>query len=104
MYEKQYCPHCKSKNLIYLGDWDDDTNPTITAGQCWSCLKFFLIADDRELLWELMFQQLDLDNKERNKMVDALLKGEMITLENHKYDLSTFLGEYAISNKGEECK
>ena len=107
MYNKMTCPHCKVRNLLYLGNWDDCTNPMVTSGQCWKCSKYFLADDSdekREFLLEIMFQSIDSEDNDLYKMTDTLLSGGKITLDGKEYDLSDYLKYHAISNKGEECK
>lgn len=107
MYDKATCPHCKTRNLVYLGDWDDDTSPTIEAAECYACGKHFLMGSEdtrSEMLHEILFQCVYDEADDVDVVASALLRGESVKIEDEVLDLPAFLREYAIANKGEKCQ
>ena len=109
-YEKIYCPKCKTHLLVYLGDWEDDTSPTVEGVTCPKCDENFLMGDEfakREMLNEIIWTHYDLDDHgikyedfrdHANKdMLDVLLAGG----EWRGQNLSQFLKEQAFLQRGE---
>lgn len=49
---RKYCPHCQEDNWVYVGDFDDPTNPDIDIIECWNCMKKWLIDEElAEVKW-----------------------------------------------------
>jgi hypothetical protein len=109
MYDKQRCPYCKTINLVYLGDWSDNTSPNVEAGQCYQCSKFFLMSDEEDqktCLVDMLYNNIDeneIGSEEVSNISLQLLNGKCIVIEGQELDLSAFLEKYAYSNKGEKC-
>lgn len=98
MYEKEYCPNCKTLNLVYLGDWNDCTCPDVEAAECYKCGHVFLMGDEDnrlETLRDIVFLNVDMD--------DALKDAYIKDVFSNKEKLSVFLREYAFTQKGEKC-
>lgn len=106
MYDKAVCPYCKTMNLVYLGDWEDDTSPTIEAAECYACGKHFLMGgkDTQEEMLEDVFRKCIDDDAGAATIITALLRGDSVVIDDETLDLSAFLREYACSNKGEKCQ
>jgi hypothetical protein len=106
MYDKVLCPHCKTRNLVYLGDWEDDTSPVVEAAQCYACNQYFLMGDEfaqREMLEEIVLTHLG-GEEDCRAVVATLLSGGATTVEGESLTLAQFLEKYAFSNKGEACQ
>jgi len=107
MYDKATCPHCKTRNLVYLGDWEDDTSPMIEAAECYSCGKYFLMGSESarsEMLQDILIKSVYDDVDDVGSVASALLRGESVKIEDEILDLPAFLREYATANKGEKCQ
>ena len=92
MYDKILCPHCLSLNLVYLGNWEDDTSISTQAAQCFQCQKCFLLSpDDSEMLEIIILNNFEEDN---HPNVNELLQD--------KQKLSDFLFAYADIEKGQK--
>lgn len=58
--EIEYCPECKAKNYVDLGDMMDQTAPDVSHFKCYKCKKEFMFAEIKEYLehceeWEKEF-------------------------------------------------
>lgn len=107
MYDKAVCPYCKTRNLVYLGNWEDDTSPTVEAAECCTCGKYFLLDGEsaqKEMLQEILTNSVYNDVDDVTSVASALLRGESATIEDEILDLSNFLRVYANANKGEKCQ
>ena len=120
MYDKAWCPKCKTRLLVYLGNWDDCTSPTVEAAICPKCDEYFLMGDyeaQYEMLDEIIMSHYEFGESEdlreqvptdEDKYADFMRKTlkEMKTtlLSGGKWDgmtLSEFLREHAYTEKGE---
>lgn len=107
MYDKAVCPYCKTRNLVYLGNWEDDTSPMIEAAECYACGKHFLMGSEdarSEMLHEILIKSVYNNADDVGSVVSALLRGESVKIEDEILDLPAFLREYATANKGEKCQ
>lgn len=103
MYAREICPHCKTWQYVWLGNWKLSTD----AAECCSCGKFFLMGGKefhKEILYEIIQMNCNLIDDEgeaATKMCDSLLNGEYIDdPEFGRLDLSSFLEKYATTTKG----
>lgn len=106
MYDKAFCSHCKTRNLVYLGDWDDDTSPVVEAAQCYACNQYFLMGDEfaqKEMLEEIVLVHIG-GEEDCKTVVADLLRGGATTVDGKSLNLAQFLEEYAFANKGEVCQ
>lgn len=108
MYDKFYCPHCKTQQLVYLGNWRDDTSAYSVCAKCYNCELNFLLGEDeyerRELLYEIVFNNYPIFDDEVDdgytivdKIVDELLNGGL----RDGLNLSDFLEKHSWAEKGE---
>ena len=108
MYDKAFCPKCKAHLLVYLGDWDDCTSPTVEAAVCPTCQEHFLMGDrdaQEQMLEEIITSHCDVDGnlpykewrKIIRKMIAALLGGDKW----EEMNLSQFLKEHAYTEVGQ---
>jgi Zn ribbon nucleic-acid-binding protein len=108
MYNKATCPYCKTRNLVYLGDWESDTSLMVEATECCACGKYFLMGGElaqKEMLQEILINSAYVDVSESISVASALLRGEPPeAYDDEILDLSDFLRVYANTNKGEKCQ
>jgi hypothetical protein len=104
MYTKAYCPHCKARNLVWLGDWGRDTGFKAETAVCWSCDGGFLLGDDHEeSLYEIILTHFNCEEYTftERELAKRLLDGETLHLE-EDMNLSNFLKQYSDAQKGEK--
>jgi hypothetical protein len=98
MYDKKCCPNCKTNLLIYLGNWDDDTSPTVEGFTCPKCNQSFLLGYVDEL-YEIILTHCEIEEDENGVDIAYNL------LEGGTYkglNLSAFLQEHAYLEVGKE--
>lgn len=70
-YEKTFCPHCKTKNIVCLGNMDDCTAPDVEGVVCRQCKEAYLLGDDewsrRESLYCIAVSHLEFNDEEEGQ-------------------------------------
>lgn len=49
MYDKTYCPNCKTLNWVYLGDMDDCSAPDVEGIICRSCNEAYPVGGEETI-------------------------------------------------------
>ena len=109
MYDKVWCPKCKTKLLVYLGNWEDDTSPNVEGATCPRCGECFLLDESvpEETLYEIILSHFDSDHEgyDRDDFCDetipVMVKAFLSEGKWGRWTLSEFLKEHAFLEKGE---